>query len=66
MNHPQKQNAGIQEIDEENHEADKIYLIKNYGGTVYVDSHNTRTVTMENCGNQGRQVQNCLSSLFSS
>jgi hypothetical protein len=57
---PQKSNG--QEIDEDDREVHKIYHFYNCG-VVNVDSLNTRTITMENCGNYVPQVT--CSSLFS-
>ena len=42
-----------QEINEENCQAHKIYNFQNCGTVnLNVDSFNTRTITMENCGNK--------------
>ena len=51
MNYPQAQNGDIQGTDDDNHQTHKTYHFHNCG-MVYLDSFNTRRVTMEDCGNQ--------------
>ena len=62
---PQMQNGNIQEIDDDNcpSQEHKIYHFHNCR-IVYLDSFNTRTVTMESCGNQVPQVTICSSFFF--
>ena len=33
------------------HQALKGYVVQNYGGTLYTNSLNTRTITIKGCGN---------------
>ena len=59
---PQTQKCDIQEINEENRQTQKIYHFQNCGTVnLNVDSFNTRTITMENCGNKVPQVTLCSS-----
>ena len=61
---PQTQKCNnIQEINEDNHQTHKIYHFENCG-TVYMDSFNTHSVKMENCGNNTPKVT-CSSFLLS-
>ena len=55
MNYPQAQNGDIQGTDNDNHQTHKTYHFHNCE-MVYLDSLNTRSVTMEDCGNHVRQV----------
>ena len=50
-----KCHCNIQEINEKNPQAHKIYHIENCG-TVYMDSFNAHNVRMENCGNNISKV----------
>ena len=57
----------IQEINEDNRQTHKIYHFQNCGTVNFnMDSFNTRTITMENCGNKvPPQVNICPSFYFS-
>ena len=57
---PQMQYGNIQEIVDDNRPSleHKIYHFHNYR---IMDSFNTRTITMENCGNKVPQVTICSS-----
>jgi hypothetical protein len=49
------QEGDIQEINEDNHQTQKVYHIQNFG-TVNVDSYNAHGVRMENCNNNVSQL----------
>jgi len=51
----QTKNGNIQETGEDNHQVHKIYHFHNCG-VVYLDSHNTRNIAMEHCGNNVPQI----------
>ena len=54
----------IQEINEEKRKTHKSYYFQNCGiVNLNVDSFNTRTITMENCGNKVQRVTICSSFL---
>ena len=55
MNDLQVQNGDIQGTDDDNHQTHKTYHFHNCE-MVYLDSLNTRSVTMEDCGDHVQQV----------
>ena len=60
---PQMQNGNIQEIDNDNRPSHE-YKIYHFHNCRIVDSLNTRTITMENRGNNVPQVTICSSLFF--
>ena len=60
----QMQNSNIQDIDDDNRPSSE-HKIYHFHNCRMMDSFNTRTITMEKCGNKNPQVANCSSYLFS-
>ena len=54
----QMQNSNIQEIDNDNRPSPE-HKIYHFHNCRIMDSFNTRTITMENCGNEVPQVTIC-------
>ena len=59
----QLESGSIQEIDDDNRPASQEHKVYHFHNCriVYLDSFNTRTLTMENCGNKVPQVTICSS-----
>ena len=57
----QMQNSGIQEIVDDNRSSLVEHKIYHFHNCRIADSFNTRTMTMENCGNKVPQVTICSS-----